>query len=144
MRVCKELCGCLKFGERLNVRGLLIRLSSRPTFGPLSGHIWWTECSWDRILSRNFCYLLAVVILTSLSSTSSPTSSVLAAFRRLYGFSSGLLTRWRSWLRRCATNRKVAGSIPSGVTGIFHWHNPSRRTLALGLTQSQTEMSKTR
>ena len=24
------------------------------------------------------------------------------------------------WLRRCATNRKVAGSIPDGVTGIFH------------------------
>jgi len=24
------------------------------------------------------------------------------------------------WLRRCATNRKVAGSIPAGVTEIFH------------------------
>ena len=24
------------------------------------------------------------------------------------------------WLRRCATNRKVAGSIPAGVTGILH------------------------
>ena len=24
------------------------------------------------------------------------------------------------WLRRCATNRKVTGSIPAGVTGIFH------------------------
>jgi len=23
------------------------------------------------------------------------------------------------WLRRCATNRKVAGSIPAGVIGIF-------------------------
>ena len=28
------------------------------------------------------------------------------------------------WLRCCATNRKVAGSIPDGVIGIFHWHNP--------------------
>ena len=28
-------------------------------------------------------------------------------------------TRWRSWLRHCATSRKVAGSIPDGVTGIF-------------------------
>ena len=28
-------------------------------------------------------------------------------------------TRWHSWLRHCATNRKVAGSIPDGVTGIF-------------------------
>ena len=24
------------------------------------------------------------------------------------------------WLRCCATNRKVAGSIPDGVTEIFH------------------------
>jgi hypothetical protein len=24
------------------------------------------------------------------------------------------------WLRYCATNRKVAGSIPDGVIGIFH------------------------
>jgi hypothetical protein len=24
------------------------------------------------------------------------------------------------WLRYCATNRKVAGSIPYGVIGIFH------------------------
>jgi hypothetical protein len=27
--------------------------------------------------------------------------------------------RWRSWLRHCTTNRKVAGSIPYGVIGIF-------------------------
>jgi len=40
-------------------------------------------------------------------------------------------TRWRSWLRHCATSRKVAGSIPDGVTGIFHWPNPSGHTMAL-------------
>ena len=40
-----------------------------------------------------------------------------------------------------ATSRKVAGSIPNGVTGIFHWHNPSGRTMALGSTQPLTEMS---
>ena len=50
-------------------------------------------------------------------------------------------TRWRSWLRHCATIRKVAGSIPDGVIGVFHWHNPSGRTMALGLTQLLTEMS---
>ena len=27
---------------------------------------------------------------------------------------------WRSWLRHCATSRKVTGSVPDGVTGIFH------------------------
>jgi hypothetical protein len=29
-------------------------------------------------------------------------------------------TRWGSWLRHCATSRKVAGSIPYGIIGIFH------------------------
>jgi hypothetical protein len=47
------------------------------------------------------------------------------------------------WLRCCATNRKVAGSIPDGVSGIFHWHNPSDRTMALGSTHPLTEMSLT-
>jgi hypothetical protein len=28
-------------------------------------------------------------------------------------------TRWRSWLRHCAASRKVAGSIPDGVTRIL-------------------------
>jgi hypothetical protein len=51
-------------------------------------------------------------------------------------------TRWRSWLRHCVTSRKVAGSIPDGVTGIFHGHNPSGRTVALGSIQPLTEMSK--
>jgi hypothetical protein len=47
---------------------------------------------------------------------------------------------WRSWLRYCATSQKVAGLIADGVTGIFHWHNPSGRTMALGLSQPLTEM----
>jgi hypothetical protein len=42
-------------------------------------------------------------------------------------------------LKHCTTIRKVAGSIPDGVIGIFHWHNPSGRTMALGLTQPLTE-----
>jgi hypothetical protein len=50
-------------------------------------------------------------------------------------------TRWRSLLRHCATSQKVAGSIPDGVIGIFHWLNPSNCTIALGLTQPRTEMS---
>jgi hypothetical protein len=49
--------------------------------------------------------------------------------------------RWCSWLRHCATSRKVAGLIPDGVTGIFHWHNPSGQIMALGLTQPLIEMS---
>jgi hypothetical protein len=38
-------------------------------------------------------------------------------------------------------NRKVAGSIPNGAIGIFHWHKPSGRTMALGSTQPLIEMS---
>ena len=48
------------------------------------------------------------------------------------------------WLRCCATNRKVAGSIPDGVIGIFHLRNPSDRTMALGSIQPPTEMSTRR
>ena len=29
-------------------------------------------------------------------------------------------TALAQWLRYCATNQKVAGSIPAGVIGIFH------------------------
>ena len=47
----------------------------------------------------------------------------------------------RGTARHCATSRKVAGSIPNGVNGIFHLHNPSSRTISLGLTQPLTEMS---
>jgi hypothetical protein len=60
-------------------------------------------------------------------------------FWNLYGCFRGTL--WRSLLRNCATSQKVAGSIHDGVTGIFYWHNPSGRTMALGLTQTLTEMS---
>jgi len=39
----------------------------------------------------------------------------------------------------CTTNRKVAGSIPDGVIGIFYSHNPSDRTMGLGSTQPLIE-----
>ena len=48
-------------------------------------------------------------------------------------------TRWRSWLRHCSGSRKVAGSIPDGIIGIFHWHNPSGRTMTLGSTEMSTK-----
>ena len=58
---------------------------------------------------------------------------------QLCGLTSG--TAVAQWLRCCATNRKVAGSIPDGVIGIFHWRNPSDCTMAQGSTQPLTEMS---
>jgi len=50
-------------------------------------------------------------------------------------------TRWRRYLKHCATRRMVAGSIPDGFTGIFHWLNPSDRTMALESAQLLTKMS---
>jgi hypothetical protein len=44
------------------------------------------------------------------------------------------------WLRYCATNRKVPGSIPDGVMEFFIDINPSDRTMALGSTQPLTEI----
>ena len=35
-----------------------------------------------------------------------------------YNFNRGIAVA--QWLRRCATTRKVAGSIPDVVIGIFH------------------------
>ena len=36
---------------------------------------------------------------------------------------------------------EVAVSITNGIIGIFHWLNPSGRTMALGSIQSLTEMT---
>jgi hypothetical protein len=45
-----------------------------------------------------------------------------------------------SLLRHCATSRRVAGSSPDCVIGIFNGHNSSERTMVFGSTQLLTEM----
>jgi hypothetical protein len=53
---------------------------------------------------------------------SAATAAVFTLSRVNFGWlplSSGGMW-WRSWLRHCAANQKVAGSIPDGVIGIFH------------------------
>jgi len=40
-----------------------------------------------------------------------------------------------------ALQTEVRGLSPDVVTGIFHWHIPSGRTMALESTQPLTEMS---
>jgi hypothetical protein len=54
---------------------------------------------------------------------------------------SGLGTAVAQWLRYCATNQKVTGSIPNGVVEFFIDINPSECTMALGSTQPLTDMS---
>jgi hypothetical protein len=48
-------------------------------------------------------------------------------------------TRWRSGLRHCTTSRKVAGSIPYVIIVIFHWYNPSGRTMATGVESASNK-----
>jgi hypothetical protein len=55
--------------------------------------------------------------------------------RQQKSISYSVYSRQRSRLRHCATSRKVAGSITDVIIGIFHWHNPSGRTMSLWSTQ---------
>ena len=47
---------------------------------------------------------------------------IIVVFNNQWNTYKILGTAVAQWLRCCATNRKVAGSIPAGVNGIFHWH----------------------
>ena len=86
--------------------------------------------------SEPWSTVITYSILTHLNSQNALVFKVLVSHKPKTGG-----TWWRRWLRHCATSQKVAGSIPDGVTGIFHWHNPSGCTMALGSTQPLTEMS---
>ena len=66
---------------------------------------------------------------------------ICAPHQTLFGLSSPEGTAVAQWLRRVLQIVKAAGSIPAGVIGIFHCHNPSDRTMSLGSTQPLTEMS---
>jgi hypothetical protein len=50
-------------------------------------------------------------------------------------------TRWRSDWGTALQTGSSGESIPDGVIGIFHWHNPSGRTMTLGSSQPLIEMS---
>ena len=73
------------------------------------------------------------------SHTSSPPVCLHGMYMVVYRFLC-YSSWWRNWLRHCATNQKVAGSISNCVIGIFHWFNPGR-IMALGLTQPLTKLS---
>ena len=54
---------------------------------------------------------------------------IVVRFKKNTDILNGGGTGWSGSLRHWATSWKVAGSIPIGVTGIFHWLNPSVRTM---------------
>jgi hypothetical protein len=89
------------------------------------------------------CQTAALTILVIIQNTTNPKAvcSGTGFDSKSYGTLSSGSTRWRTWLSHCATSWRVAGSIPDGVIGIFHWYNPLGCTTALELTQPLTEMS---
>ena len=97
-------------------------------------HRMWQKCAQ--------CYwlynLMPCALFTALKAIGLKDHSFLTILVTLQG------TAVAQWLRCCATNREVAGSISDGVIGIFQWHNPSDRTMSLGSTQPLTEMSTRR
>jgi hypothetical protein len=102
--------------------------------------------SWDSRGCKNMrtrhCYLTRTLLLVFLSTPRNSKRSVpFKSWTKFLYLLYMLGTAVAQWLRCFCTNRKVAGSIPDGVIGIFHWHNPSDRTMALGSTQPLTEMS---
>ena len=111
----------------------------------------WSYEIWDLRFSQGCCWshLVSYTVLTGKESPTFQTSIIplvsgSSSRNALWNISNYALsegTQWCSWLRHCATSQKVAGSIRDGVTGIFHWHNPSGCTMALGSTQPLMEMS---
>ena len=63
-------------------------------------------------------WLVIPIILTNKLIPTGTVIVITSLFTLYYYLKRG--TWWRSWLRHCATSRKVAGSIPDGVAGIFH------------------------
>ena len=66
-----------------------------------------------KFVISNLFYGMAVFVCTD-TIPPPPPRKQLDIVRRTLG------TAVAHWLRCCATNRKVAGSIPDGVIGIFH------------------------
>ena len=90
-----------------------------------STDIYWSSMSDNLNLRQQFCRILKYLfLLFLLPSALQPAvgfglSNNTSPFFPIYHQLSGG-TRWRVWLRNCATSRKVAGSIPDGVNVIFH------------------------
>ena len=92
------------------------------------------------VLQYAFCHLpptLHLVVMDMYCSFKLSLTLQLASFRHVF-------SRWLCVVCSILPSTLIlafAGSIPDGVNIIFHWHNPSVRTMALWLTQPLTEMS---
>ena len=92
-----------------------------------TGHVVSSDRTCDVIRRDTWCYQTGHVV--SSDGTYGVTGRDTWCYQTGHVMLSDGGTRWRSWLNNCATSCKVAGSIPDGVIGIFHSHNPSGRTV---------------
>jgi hypothetical protein len=97
-------------------------------------------CSWG--LYVRACVCACVLVLQALVTGQIDLKVIYWLQKTLWAIKYTLGSmRGCSWLSHCATSRKVADSIPDGVSGICHWLPPSGRTIALTTPQPLTEMS---
>jgi hypothetical protein len=104
----------------------------------------WTHQHWKPVVKQGRVKLLYCGKLFVLTACSHSTeynrngSHCIGGWREQTAIQLSLSTNWS---RHCATKQQVAGSIPDGVSGFSHWHNPVSCIMALGSTQPLTEMS---
>jgi len=119
---------CLLWSKRWDRAGIcIVRQNGQE---PVGGVFWYSH-------KQNSSQLLIRVSMYVKPRIKEISPDIFTLFRPLF---LGV-TRWRSWLRPCATSRKVAGLISVEVVEIFHCISPSGRTMALGSTQPLTEIS---
>jgi len=81
-----------------------------------------TRCNSLLYLDRTDCYWVKYVGISEQFSVFSVKVSYHVMTHEWNFVLLCLGTAVAQWLRCCATNRKVAGLIPAGVIGIYHWH----------------------
>jgi len=72
------------------------------------------------VLNNNRCSMAPYFFLSLMSLSLICPVFLFAVFLIIHFTCDKIRGHTAQWLRCCATNRKVAGSIPDGVIGIFH------------------------
>ena len=88
--------------------------------------------------TTTYCCYYYLLLLLLLLLTAATTSTVTTTTSTTANFPTPTATV--TTISTTTMSLKFVGSVPDGVTGIFHRHNFSGRTMALGSTQSLREM----
>jgi len=80
--------------------------------------IWFLTCSYCCCCYDDDVFELFVIIITEVAAAEVVQNWGQTHFSYVQGYYLGTMVA--QWLRCCATNREVTGSIPAGVIRIFH------------------------